>query len=334
MSADTCTVSVIVAAYNAAPFISTCLDSMLAQTLDDWEVLVINDHSTDDTAAVVQGYVERDRRFRLMQTPHNAGPAAARNIGIVAARGTWLAVLDADDRYTPERLERMIEYGLSMGSNFVSDNQMIVTSEHAPGTKMFKTPLMETAHHVGAEEFILGNISKRNEPRVAYGYMKPVMMSQFVRDHGLKYNEQMRLAEDFMLYISALQKGARWDYVPEPMYVYSIRDNSLASSSGLPNPAQLRRLFEFSRDLARSEMAQSDPGIKRAALLYFQRVRRWTSYGSLVQYVKKGQVGEVVSLLYRSPDAIGDLVIEAMVQAPVLARKAVLKVPGLSALVR
>ena len=334
MAADPCTVSVIVAAYNAGSFIGACLDSVLAQTLTDWEVIVVDDHATDDTAAAVQGYVDRDSRLRLLKTPRNGGPSAARNIGMAAARGKWLAVLDADDGYAPDRLERMIGYGESMKSDFVSDNQLIVTTEDPAGTRMFTAPSMQAAHQVGAEEFILGNISKRDEPRVAFGYMKPVMRSQFVRANGLRYDEHMRLAEDFMLYMSALQHGARWDYVPEPMYRYSVRDDSLAASSSLPKPDELRRLHEFSRDLKQSQMARSEPGIERAAQLYFKRVRRWTSYGSLVQFAKKGQVGEIVSLFTRSPDAIGDMAAEAMVQAPLLARKVARKVLGLSALAR
>lgn len=326
MSADTCTASVIVAAYNAAAYISVCLDSVLAQTLTDWEVIVVEDHGTDDTVEIVQRYVDRDSRFRLVRTSQNSGPSAARNIGMAVARGKWLAVLDADDSYTPERLHSMIAHGDAMGSDFVSDNQMIVSSDDPVGIKMFAAPAMQTAHQVGAQEFILGNISKRNEPRVAFGYMKPIMRSRFLRDHKLRYDENMRLAEDFMLYIAALQRGARWDYVPEPMYRYTVREDSLASSSGLPKPDELRRLFEFSRDLKRSAMARSDPGTQRAAQLYFKRVRRWTSYGSLVQYVKKGQASEVVSLFMRSPDATGDIIAEMVTQAPLLARKAFRKI--------
>ena len=86
MSANRCAVSVIVAAYNAAAYISACLDSVLAQTLSDWEVIVVEDHGTDRTIDIVQEYVDRDTRFRLLQTPKNSGPSAARYIGIAVAR--------------------------------------------------------------------------------------------------------------------------------------------------------------------------------------------------------------------------------------------------------
>lgn len=334
MSADTCTVSVIVAAYNAAAYISVCLDSVLAQTLTDWELIVVDDHATDDTAGVVRGYMERDGRFRLMQTPRNAGPSAARNVGIAAARGKWLAILDSDDAYTPERLQRMVSYGEQAGSDFVSDNPVLLTTEDPRGSRMFTSPAMSTAHHVELEEFILGNMSKRDEPRVAFGFMKPVMRTSFFRDNGLHYNEQMRFSEDFVLYIQALQKGARWDYVPEPMYLYTVRDDSLSGGDLVQSPQELKRIYDFSRDLAKSPAAQATPGTKRAAQLYFEKVRRWYSYRAFVGALKQRQFGAAAALLYRSPDAIGGVAAEAMVQAPALARKAVRKVPGLSALAR
>jgi glycosyltransferase involved in cell wall biosynthesis len=102
------TVSVVVPAYNAEAFLGRALDSILAQTFEDWEIVLVNDGSTDETEAVVNRYAQRiGRRLRCFCQP-NAGCGAARNRGIDAARGRFVAFLDADDEFLPRKLERQL----------------------------------------------------------------------------------------------------------------------------------------------------------------------------------------------------------------------------------
>jgi glycosyltransferase involved in cell wall biosynthesis len=101
------TVSVIVPAYNAAGFIRRTLESVRAQTLADFEAIIVDDGSRDETAAVVQQMVEAEPRFRLIRQS-NGGVAAARNRAIAEARGRFLANLDADDMWLPTFLERTV----------------------------------------------------------------------------------------------------------------------------------------------------------------------------------------------------------------------------------
>lgn len=101
------TVSVFIPAYNAAGFIERTLESLRAQTYPHFEAIIVDDGSTDATAAVVRSTVENDPRFRLIRQP-NGGVAAARNRAIAEARGRYLANLDADDMWRPTFLERTI----------------------------------------------------------------------------------------------------------------------------------------------------------------------------------------------------------------------------------
>jgi glycosyltransferase involved in cell wall biosynthesis len=97
-------VSVAMAAYNAARFVEQALASLSAQTLDDLEVLVADDGSTDGTAARVEEAARRDPRIRLLRLGRNRGQAVALNAAVDQARGRYLALLDADDEATPTRL--------------------------------------------------------------------------------------------------------------------------------------------------------------------------------------------------------------------------------------
>ena len=102
------TVSVIIAAYNGAALITNTLRSLSAQTLRDWEAVVVDDCSTDDTLAVVRAYP--DPRVRVIVAARNGGPVRARNLAVEHARGRYLAGLDHDDLCRPERLARQVAY--------------------------------------------------------------------------------------------------------------------------------------------------------------------------------------------------------------------------------
>src|SRR4051794_34828743 len=102
-------ISVVVPAYNYAQFLPVALDSIIAQTYADWECIIVDDGSTDDTAAVADAYVRRDPRFRYIHQA-NRGLAGARNTGVRNATGDAIQFLDADDRLLPPKLERHAAY--------------------------------------------------------------------------------------------------------------------------------------------------------------------------------------------------------------------------------
>lgn len=103
-------VSIIVPVYNAQKFIRETLDSVMAQTYPSWELLLVEDVSTDDTAAVIEEYVreKKEQRIRLIRQPENLGAARARNRGLEEAKGRYIAYLDADDLWEPEKLQHQL----------------------------------------------------------------------------------------------------------------------------------------------------------------------------------------------------------------------------------
>ncbi|HEU6446894.1 MAG TPA: glycosyltransferase [Verrucomicrobiae bacterium] len=107
MNANAPAVSVIVAAFNAEKFIAETLASVCAQTFGDFEVIVVDDGSTDNTAAIAREFCQKDSRFQLVQRP-NGGISSARNLGIQKARSEWVAFLDSDDIWLPEKLARQM----------------------------------------------------------------------------------------------------------------------------------------------------------------------------------------------------------------------------------
>jgi len=100
-------ISVIVPVYNVEKYLRECLDSIESQTLKDIEIICVNDGSTDSSPAILDEYAKKDARFKIL-SQENQGAGAARNTGLNAAHGEYLAILDSDDRYEPELLQKLL----------------------------------------------------------------------------------------------------------------------------------------------------------------------------------------------------------------------------------
>ena len=112
-------VSVVMPAYNAEKYIGEAIRSVQSQTYANWILLVIDDCSTDHTADVVRAFVNTDDRIRLFQNTHNLGAAKTRNRGFELAKGEWVALLDSDDVWHSDKLERQLAAALNSGSEII-----------------------------------------------------------------------------------------------------------------------------------------------------------------------------------------------------------------------
>jgi len=102
--------SIITPSHNSTQFISATIQSVLNQSTSDWELIIVDDCSSDNSVEVVQSFVERDSRIKLIQLSENSGAAVARNRAIEAAQGRYIAFLDSDDLWLPDKLETQIQF--------------------------------------------------------------------------------------------------------------------------------------------------------------------------------------------------------------------------------
>ena len=127
------TVSIIMPAFNAARYIKATLESVLKQTFEDWELLIVNDCSTDNTGELVEKYKIREPRIHLINLTENKGaPAGPRNIGVRKARGQWIAFLDSDDIWHPEKLKRQLDVLKKTKSKFCSTQMVDFRGDEIP----------------------------------------------------------------------------------------------------------------------------------------------------------------------------------------------------------
>lgn len=206
-------VSIVIPTYNRAVLTSRAIDSVLAQSYDRFEVLVVDDGSTDDTEAVVRA--RKDPRIRYLRQPRNRGVAAARNRGIGEAAGELIAFLDSDDRWLPRKLDRQIEL-----------------VQRRPGkVAFFYTGAVERQEH-GDEVWIpeargnvLSDMMHRNVVHVATS--SSLIRREVFETVGL-FDEDLPANEDHDLW-TRIATFFQFDFVPEPLIVYADQP---ASSSG------------------------------------------------------------------------------------------------------
>ena len=112
-------VTVVIPVHNSAPYLDACVGSVLAQTLADWELIAVDDASTDDSLAILRRHEQEDPRVRVVAAPSHIGVSAARNAGLDAARGEFVYFLDSDDWIDPDYLEEMLRWAVQTGQNVV-----------------------------------------------------------------------------------------------------------------------------------------------------------------------------------------------------------------------
>ncbi len=206
-------ISVIIPVYNNQRTIDRAIDSVLAQTVDDFEIVVVDDGSVDSGFLHVAETYADDPRFNLIGPRVNTGPSIARNVGIDAARGEWIALLDGDDAWKPERLAHLL--AIAPGADFVADNLTVfdVGAGVETGTQFGRFDI----DRLSLED----HLSTWPGARSDTGVLKPIMRKAFLDARGLRYDPAIRCGEDFILYATALCERAVFRLTEHADYVYT-----------------------------------------------------------------------------------------------------------------
>ncbi|MBV9914836.1 MAG: glycosyltransferase family 2 protein [Sinobacteraceae bacterium] len=283
------TVSVLIAAYNAAGFLERAVQSALLQSRSPLEVIIVDDGSTDDTVAVIRKLMIRDARIRLVTLRENGGPAAARNAGLTEVRGEWVAILDADDAFVPERLETLLRYALPVHADVVVDNFCYYNAMSG----VTGPPVLGAGS--GVSQISFAEFLAHARPftgEVDWGLLKPLFRTEFLRQHRLRYPVESRHGEDFLLLAQAFLCGACYLLVREPGYLYTGRSSNL-SRSRLDYHAMYRHTHALLSDprvranpLWTAGVRERAKAVRRlAAVTDFERFQRQSDYHGMLQRI-------------------------------------------------
>lgn len=242
MTTGSHSICVIIAAKNASDTISAAISSALAED-EVAEVVVIDDGSTDATSAIAQACDDGTGRLKVERFDVNQGPSAARNHAISISSAPLISILDADDFFFKGRFAAMLG---DDDWDLVADNIAFIQQGLHRASTVTPDRFAPDHHFLNLTEFVEGNISKRGLERGETGFLKPVIRRSFLEQHGLRYDEALRLGEDYELYVRALACGARYKVIQNCGYGAIVRGDSL---SGRHRTEDLRLLYEADRKI-------------------------------------------------------------------------------------
>lgn len=274
-------VCVIIAAFGAQHTVGRAVASALAQP-EVSEVIVIDDASTDATAAAAQGADDGSGRLIVQRLALNAGPSAARNLAIARSSAPFVAILDADDFLLPGRFADLLaipDWDIVADNIAFVDEGRVDTIDPARIAAHRATPLLLTP-----AAFVAGCISRADRYKGELGFLKPVLSRGFLDAHGLRYAEEMRLAEDYDLYVRALMAGARFRLAAGCGYVAVERRGSLSSQHGV---AELASVEDAAARLL--AVAPPDPALRRQLRRHHAQAARKHRHRALL--ASKREVG-------------------------------------------
>ena len=215
-------VSVILPTHNSAPFVSRAIDSVLSQEGNyPLELIIVDDCSSDETVQFIDQRYGLEARIDVIAVGQNAGPGAARNQALARAKAPWIALIDADDAWAPDRLSALLPL-CTKDIDILFDN--IIGFDQAAGMETgllfpFLPPRM-TVPAMAAGQAPGSTFD--------YGYLKPLIRRDFLRETKVEYPE-VRISEDLHFYLEILINGARTKTLDQGFYIYTT---SLGQMSG------------------------------------------------------------------------------------------------------
>ena len=287
-------VSVIVPAYNAADTLERALDSALAQTMPNLEIIVVDDASSDTTFEVACRVAARDPRVRVLHNEHNAGLPTSRNYAIDNARGEWLALLDADDAWAPERLTHML--AVTNNADVVSDDIRTYVTRSSP-SDVGKPKSWRLLSHQGLIVTEPRQLSILEFAQFNLGLLKPIIRRSFLQRHSLSFNVSLNHTVDFHLYFEMLASGARWLQLPNAYYFYYWHSGSMT-----------RNALALAQDVIKSSKALlNHPAVAADAQLASaikRRLKEWQAnlaYHTVWSLLKQHRFTSLARLLFEQP---------------------------------
>ena len=301
-------VSIIIPTYNSEAYIAQALESVLHQTYSNFEIILVDDASTDSTLEIARSF--DDPRLRIISNKQNRGVSYGRNCGIKAAQGNWIALLDSDDWYAPNRLEKLLSVARQENADLVADDlNLIRDRESQPWSTLLEENEQKSTsvRLIDAVEFV---VSDRPNPINAkrnwsFGYTKPMMRREFLLQHKIEYDEEIHVGEDYVLYLECLRNQARFALIPQAYYYYRTRVASLSTrkpTEYLSDSCDITNIF-INREIYDGKKSQLLKILVENLVIYQKRL----AYYQVLEAIKQKNIVKTIGLILDNPYTLGDL---------------------------
>lgn len=281
-------ISIIIPAWNASGSIRHIVGSVLSQPFSDFELILVDDGSTDDTLSMMKDLEKTDRRIRVLTKP-NGGPSSARNLGLEKATGKYIQFYDSDDDISDNALGTVVDAISTPGSDLLISGWQIDIDGGKEIMRGYKQigPSPEIISD-NLTEYILRSLGSGG---TLYNLWNKLFRADVIKDSGIRFCEDLRFGEDLLFSLEYMNNIKSIQLIPDITYHYlTNRKTSVFSSSSLVPE------YRTANDQAIVRFAGSDPSATERALLNWLR-RRWLmSYWSMVAGSQK-TLPEKISLI-------------------------------------
>lgn len=204
-------VSIIMPNYNCEKYLSETIKSVVNQTYNNWELIIVDDCSTDRSVTIIQQFMVQDSRIKLIINERNIGAALSRNKAIEVARGEYIAFLDSDDLWLENKLEKQINFMKNYNIDFSYSYYYV--------------------NHVNRQEMHIVKAPKYLDYRklLKYNYIGCLTVVYKVKSVGKVQIIDLKKRNDYALWLKILKKTDGY-LLPEPLAIYNKRDSSLSSN--------------------------------------------------------------------------------------------------------
>ncbi|MEO0677686.1 MAG: glycosyltransferase, partial [Pseudomonadota bacterium] len=270
----------------------------------------------------VEGLCQRDDRVRLIRLEKNSRQSFARNTGIAAARGRWIAILDADDVFADHRLDVLVEHAERRGLDMVADNQLLFDV----GLGAVVRAAMPTRGGARSWSLLAHCQNERLDRSFKWGLLKPIIRRDVLQRTGVTYQAQFHMGEDSLFYLELLAMGAKAEVVPDPLYIYTTSRGVVSGATNETSTSRYRLedhlpTYEFFLD---KYDGQISPRVKRAMRKTMRATIANHHYVAFKSSLKAAGFREAARLVMKDP-----LLLEQLFRAFVRKTQARLMVPAL-----
>lgn len=207
-------VSIITPSYNSKKFISQTIESVQAQTYQNWEMIIVDDNSSDDSINIIESYISTDKRIKLIKLKKNSGAAVARNKAIQIALGQYIAFLDSDDLWLPEKLEQQITFMKKNKIDFSFTAYELINENGKP-------------LNISVDSKQVGSFSYHDmlRKKATLGCSTVILWRSAFSDLNMPL---LRTGQDYALWLKLLKSGKKAFIVSTILTKYRITPNSIS----------------------------------------------------------------------------------------------------------
>lgn len=290
-------VSIIIPAFNTEKYIAQAIESALGQTLRNIEVIVVDDASSDSTLEVIKSF--SDPRLKILVNQPNQGVSHTRNRAIEAAQGRWIAVLDSDDWYAPDRIEKLLQTAKEESADIVIDDlYFIQDGEKAPWSTLLSESgeQIHTLKPIDAIYFVETDVY--GQKGLHLGISKPLFNRDFLLKNSIQYDRRFQGVEDFHLMLQCLLSGAYLIFSPQANYFYRTRPGSLVTQSKLKF---INQLIQANKDFLNKDVVKQNSRLIKALSKNIRILQQNRAYYSVVEPLKQKKLSKALFEAVRNP---------------------------------